>query len=206
MHFSLIAFILSSLEKKAIDNRKISPVEYLAIFAEVKSENEVIINDFGAFGDLFEVLVRCALVKKLSLLRSSMLYTKASGDNDIISKKLGKLEVGHNGKSFTQGNLFDYMAGDYNAIVYGMFSVDDKEEIYTYCKQKEYEKAIDYVSQYACYWSDKYAFLSDMNNLTRGKGITVKGENIQVVYNDGKYTAFQMAIEAGAFHTLSEIL
>jgi hypothetical protein len=205
-HHLTIAFTLATLAKKAVDNGSISAVEYLSIYAETKSQNEILLDDFGAFGDLFEVLVRCAFVKKLSLVRSSMLHVKKATVTDMISKKYGKIEIGHNGKTFTQGTLFDYMAGDFNAVVYGMYSLDDKEKIYDYCINKKYDNAIDYILNYTCFWSDKYTFLHDMDNLSRGKGIGVKGENVQVYYNDGKYNSFQMAIESGLFHTLSEIL
>ncbi len=55
-------------------------------------------------------------------------------------------------------------------------------------------------------WDNKYKFQSDMDNLTRGKGITIKGGSIQVVYNPGKYKAFLNALEEGTFTSLYDIL
>ena len=102
--------------------------------------------------------------------------------------------------------MFDYMDGDYTSMIYGTFSVEDKEEVYKLCLTGNYLQACMYVAEYVGVWSDKYQFQRDMDSLSRGKGITVKGENIQVVYNDSKYKAFQDAIEAKKIVTLREFL
>ena len=205
-HFSYLAFTFSACAKFAIKCGDLNILEYIAILSEVKENNEKDIHDFGAFGDLFEVLIRCAFMRKKSLVKWSALSVKSIETSDIISKKYGIIEVGHNGKTLTFGTVFDYMSGDYTSMVYGVFSEEDKKEVYSLCREKEYEKALDYVTSYSVYWESKYEFESDMNNLTRGKGITVKSCGIQVVYNDGKYNAFVNAIEDGKFTSLYEML
>ena len=205
-HFSYLAFTFSACAKYAIKTGDLNVLEYIAILAEVKEENEQDIHDFGAFGDLFEVLVRCAFMRKQSLVRWSMLSVKSIETADIISKKYGIIEVGHNGKTLTFGTLFDHMSGDYTSMVYGVFTEEDKKEVYTLCKNKEYEKALDYVTSYSVYWASKYQFEDDMNNLSRGKGITVKQCGVQVVYNASKYNAFISALEEGKFISLYEML
>ena len=87
------------------------------------------------------------------------------------------------------------MAGKYTSVIYGVFSDIDKKTVYEYCKNKEYNKAIDYVCNYSAYWSDKYDCEKDLNNLSRGKGITAKAAGIQIVYNESKYNAFVSALE-----------
>ena len=201
-----MAFTLSSLARYAVKIGLINIIEYLKLYAMVKERNESLIKDFGAFGDLFEVLVRCALMRKLSLVRWSALSVKDVMHSDIISKKYGKIEVGHNGKTLTFGTLFDYMEGDYNAIIYGVFSEEDKTEIYNLCKNGEYEKTLDYITSYCALWENKYKFQEDIDGLTRGKGITVKGGQIQVVYNPSKYSAFLDALEEGKITSLFETL
>ena len=200
------AFTLSSCAKVAIKRGDLNILEYIAILASVKKENEETLSDYGAFGDLYEVLVRCAFMRKLSLVKWSTLSVKSIEKTDLISKKYGNVEIGHNGKTLSFGTYFDYMAGDYNAFVYGVFTKEDKEEIYSLCINQKYEKVIDYITSYSVYWSDKYAFQYDMDNLTRGKGITEKSDGIQVVYNSGKHTAFVDAIENGVFQSLYETL
>lgn len=206
LHYSYMAFALSACGKLGVKNGELNVVEYIAMLASAKRDNEKSIRDFGAFGDLFEILVRCAMIKNIHLVKWSALSVKDVKHADIVSKRFGIVEVGHNGKTLTFGTLLDYMEGEYNSFVYGVFNDQDKEDVYNLCINGEYEKAIDYVSNYAVYWSNKYDFQQDMDNLTRGKGIAVKGENIQVVFNEGKYNAFINAIEDGTFTTLYETL
>lgn len=203
---SLFAFVLSNLGRRAVREGIIKVPEYIAMLAEEKEENETSLRDFGAFGDLFEILSRIALVKKSSLISWRLLSVREIMSCDVVSRKYGKIEIGHNGKTFTFGTFFDYMAGDYNAIIYGVFSAEDKAEIYKYCKMGEYEKAVAYVAEYSAIWADKYQFQHDMNNLSRGAGITEKGGQIQVVYNPSKYDAFLRALENGLFPSLAETL
>jgi hypothetical protein len=205
-HFSYLAFTFAACARFAIKAGSLPILEYLSILAEVKEENEKDIHDFGAFGDLFEILVRCALMRKLSLVKWSALTVKAINTADIVSKKYGIIEVGHNGKTLSFGTMYDYMQGDYNSVIYGVFSEEDKKEVYKLCREKKYEKAIDYICSYSAYWASKYDFQNDMDNLTRGKGIAVKACGVQVVYNAGKYNAFVNALEEGKITSLAEIL
>lgn len=207
-----MAFSLSATAKKAVKDGTMKVLDYIAMLAEEKEENnnaKTSYNgkaDFGAFGDLYEVLIRCALLRKISLVRWSALSVKDVETSDIESKKFGLLEVGHNGKTLTFGTMFDYMEGNYDSIIYGVFSDEDKAKVYELCKTKQYNKAIEYVCTYSVYWSDKYAFQHDIDNLTSGKGITAKKCGIQVVYNAGKHKAFTDAIENGTFTSLYETL
>lgn len=206
LHNGYIAFTLSACGRIGVKNGDLNVTEYISMLASAKQENEKSLKDYGAFGDLFEILVRCALIRNIHLVKWSALSVKDVKHADIVSKRFGIIEVGHNGKSLTFGTLVDYMEGDYNAFVYGVFSDEDKETVYKLCIDGNYDKAIDYVTSYSVYWNDKYTFQKDMDELTRGKGITVKGENIQVVYNSGKYNAFVGALENGTFTSLYDTL
>ena len=203
---SFLSFALSSCAKEGIKRGELAILDYLSMLADIKENNEQDIKDFGAFGDLLEILVRCAFMRNISLVRWSVLSVKAINQNDIASRKYGIVEVGHNGKTFTYGTMFDYMAGDYTSVVYGVFSEEDKKEVYSLVRNKEYEKAIDYISNYCGYWANKYDFQKDMDNLTRGKGITAKGANIQAVFNEGKYNAFLLALDDGRITSLADTL
>lgn len=202
----LLAFTLSNTAKYAIKKGDLSCFNYLRILANIKQENTEKRNDFGAFGDLFEILARLALVKNLHLVNYRMLSVKAIGQNDIVSKKYGKIECGTNGKTWTGATLYDYMAGDFNAVIYGVFSDALKDKIFDYCKSGKIEKAITLVSYNAGIWEDKYIFQSDMDNLTRGAGIALKGENVQCQYNAGKNHAFLVALKTGKFTRLYDAL
>lgn len=205
MESQTAAFVTSYACQLAVDNGNLSVSEFMAKLAEAKAENYSKLNDKGAIGDLVEILVRLCLIKA-KLRRSCHLHVKEQGRADIVSKRLGVIEVGHNGKSWTQGDLFDFMAGDFEAVIYGMLDDYDTKEIVTYCKGHEYEKAISYVAANFGYWADKYEYQHFMDNLSRGKGVTVKAGEIQTVYNAGKYNAFQDAIENGQIHMLEELI
>lgn len=201
-----IAFTLSYTSRKAVESGMISVIDYLKALATVKRLNSDIINDFGAFGDLFEILVRLAFIGNVNLFKASHLHVHDLASYDIISRKYGKIEIGCNGKTFASGVASDFMYGDYNAVVYGVFNDIDKQAIYNACESGNIEYALQYVKAYTCLWTDKYAFQSDMDNLTRGKGITIKSGKIMIQYNKGKYNAFVDAIESGKFIPLSDIL
>lgn len=203
---ALFAFVLSNLGKKAVRTFQLSAIEYIQLFAQVKQENTILRNDFGAFGDLFELLVRLALVKNVNLINWRMLTVKAINESDIVSKKFGSIEVGTNGKTWTNATLYDYMEGDFTAVIYGVFSEEDKKDVFDLCTVGKITDAIEYVTNYAVLWTDKYQYLKDMNELTRGKGLTVKSGNVQTVYNEGKRAAFIDAIESGKFTSLWDTL
>lgn len=202
----MIACAVSACALQGVRQGALTVGEYISMLAEHKENSETSLYDLGAFGDLVEILTRCALMKVSNFITASVLYVKGYNTTDINSRKYGKLEIGHNGKTFSFGTVFDAMEGDYNGVVYGMFAPEDKQEIYRLCKNEEYKKAVDYVSEYMVLWENKYDFQKDMDNLTRGKGIAIKQDGAQVVFNAGKYNAFQQAIEEGKFTTLKEKL
>ena len=193
----LIALVLSSVGMKAVQEKQVSEIEYLKLLAYEKEKIERICSDYGAFGDMVEILARIALIDNFNLVKANMLKVKKFGAVDVNSKKYGKLEIGHNGKTLTQATLFDYMAGDYESILYGMFDEQDKQKVYAFCKKGNIGPALQIVSERMVYWNNKYDFQTDMDNLTSGKGITEKGQDIQVVYNPSKYRAFTEAIKKG---------
>ena len=204
--YSLAAFVLAFYGKKAVTIGSMTVTEYIALYAHVKRINAKVRNDLGAFGDLLEVLVRVALVKSINLVRPSMLCVRDAMKSDIVSKRYGVIEVGHNGKTLSEGTLFDAMAGKYTTVVYGVFSDSEKNRIYKACEEKNIEKALKIVCNNVALWSDKYRFEFDMNNLSRGQGIVIKSQGAQIVYNPSKYAAFLEALDKGIFPRLASLL
>lgn len=202
---NVFAFTLCNVARKGVKQGTITVADYMSVFATHKAKISVELNDFGAFGDLVELLVRLYFVK-VNLHNWTMLAVKSTAQVDLISKKLGKTEIGTNGKTWTQATLFDYMEGDFTAVIYGMFTDKMKADIFNLCACGEYVKGADYVANYMCVWADKYQYQKDLDNLSRGKGITLKGENVQTVCNAGKFDQFQDAIENGMFTTLKDYL
>jgi len=202
----ILSFILYRVAQYAMKNGFIAPLAYLKMYAELKKNEFYNNDDFGAFGDLLETLVRVLFVRNLSLVRPSHIAVKPFGENDLISKKYGKIEIGNNGKTWTQGNRYDYMSGDFTSVVYGMFNNADREKIFNWMIDGQFEKALHMVSIRCAYWTDKYDFLNDINNVSRGKGICVKGGNIQCQCNESKYWAFRDKIDGGNYVTLADLL
>ena len=204
-YLSAYACTLSMIARKGVKQGTLTIPEFMSYYAQHKVKIGREMQDFGVFGDLLELLVRLAFVPR-SLRKASMLAVKSTDKTDLISKRLGETEIGHNGKSWTQATLFDYMEGKFDAVIYGMFAEEDKNDIFNLCINGQYEKAIDYIAEYMCVWPNKYDYLHDMDNLSSGRGIALKGENVQTVFNPSKYKAFQNAIENGQFTTLVEYL
>lgn len=203
---ALKAYVYSCTCQYAMNKGKLTVIDYIAYIAIAKQEGYTLENDKGAFGDLLEILVRCALVCKLSLIRPSMLYVKDALHSDILSKKYGVIECGHNGKTWQEATVFDFMNGKFQTVVYGMFDNVDKEAVFNLCAKRDLGGAIEYIKNYVCIWTDKYDFLRDIDGLTSGKGITIKAGKVMSQYNSGKYNAFQQAIENGLFVTLADVL
>ena len=201
-----IAFVFSEIARYSLTESKTLNVEnYLKFYAKIKLRNRQVLNDLGATGDLVEVLTRCAIIKNYNLAKHS-LYVKQSGKVDIISKKLGRVEVGHNGKTFTQGSALDPVDGPFDSVIYGMYSPEDERQLYNFMLGGQYFKAVEMVKQYMVYWDNKYDFLTFIEGMTEGHGILFKDCGPQVVYNTGKYKKFIACIESGELTTLADIL
>ena len=197
---------LSLTMRYAMEYSELTVMDALKIIAECKEDGYNNNSDFGAFADLTEILYRVSLVKNLYFIRPGMLHVKAAFHADIVSKKYGNIECGTNGKTWSEATFFDYMNGNFQTVIYGVFNDTDKENIFALVKNGEIEKAIEYVCNYSGIWSNKYEYLNTMQSLSRGKGITVKGGKVQCQFNDGKYDAFINGIENGVIPCLADEL
>lgn len=143
-----------------------------------KRENFKVLKDYGAIGDLIEIVIVCAL--RLSGFRLLDLHTKASGKFDFVSK--GKTyEIGHNGKSFNFDlpidreyvvNNVDFVSADF--FVYGIVSNNvDTDEIeksmFVFTNEQAYEMFL--------YIGGKKG-VTKLFNLTKGgKSLTIQQSN-----------------------------
>lgn len=201
-----VGYALSYGLKKAMLEGFIAVRQGLRMYVLVKKAMSEKNGDKGYFGDILEVLIRCAFVGNIALIRPEMIHVKEQSQTDIISKKYGKIEVGHNGKTFTQGTIFDYMEGDFSSVVYGVFDEEQKDYIIELIKKNDIIGAFKNVCAYCGYWQDKYDFLRDINGLSTGKGITIKAGQVMVQYNAGKHKVFIKALENGTIKCLADIL
>ncbi|MBP5412404.1 MAG: hypothetical protein J6Y47_04010 [Bacteroidales bacterium] len=205
-HYSYIAYALSVLYRRLYAEGILSLNMFLHLFASAKQENEKSISDYGAFGDLFELLIRIILIGNVNLVRSSALAVSVYGNTDIVSKKYGRIEVGHNGKTFSEGTVFDYMEGNYQCVIYGMFSDIDKELIYKLCINGNGKQALEEIKKRTAIWLDKHMFQYDFNHLGKnGKeinGISIKGGKVMARFDESIYYAFMEKMEDGTFKKL----
>lgn len=179
--------------------------DYIQLYAKHKQAQFIDRNDFGAFGDLLEVLARIAIIGNLNLVKASHLSVKAIFKNDIMSKRYGIIEVAHNGKTWNEGTIENPIEGRYTSVIYGVFDAYTENQIFDACINRDIKQAIAIVRAYCVYWKDKNEFLQDMEGLTRGKFFTVKSCKIMNQYNQSKHNAFIRAIENGTFTTLETL-
>lgn len=195
------AYACTKAAAKAIKLKTINVFDYIALLASEKCDGEHNAHglykdsDFGAFGDLFEILVKCALVKNINLIKSRQLTVRELDDFDVISKKYGKIEIGHNGKTFNQGTALDFLSGDYKALIYGVFDDETKAQVYNACMNGDIKTAIAIIKAYSAIFADKYDFYK-LQTLRRGKIITIKSGKIMIQYNAQFYKMFVAALES----------
>ena len=201
-----MAYAMNSIVKKAYTEGFINLYDYIALYAHSKKMNKVQLNDKGYFGDLFEILIRIIIINNVNLIQASALSVAEYKRIDINSKKYGKIEIGQNGKTWNEGLIDDYMNGNYDSVIYGMFSDIDINLILTYCEQKQLEKALQEIKKRTAYWKDKYQFMDDMNHLGhKGKEIkafTIKSCKVMNQFTSGMYYNFMEKIEQGMYKTL----
>jgi len=202
---AMLAYILYKLAQRALNFGFIKVTDYLPFYANLKKE-ELEKGDFGAFGDLVEVLVRLLFIGNINLVHGKDLAVRQQGAIDLVSKKFGKIEIGHNGKTWAEGCDYDFMYGKFDSVVYGMFSDADKQKVFEYMYLAEYTKALNFVAKRMCYWDNKYTFQQEMDGMSRGKGIASKGANIQSQSNESRYWMFRECADNGTFMTLEKLL
>ena len=200
-----LAFTLSQVYQKALNNKLLSVVEYMQLLAQHKKYLFEHFNDLGAFCDLYEILIRIAFIKNLNFLKPYHLAVKPILSTDLVSKKYGKIEIGFNGKTLQEGTLFDYMAGNYSALCYGVIDNYTRDIIVNACINGDLSLAIKTIKAYTIL-TDKNDFIPILSTYRRGKIVVVKSGKIMIQYNDSLYSCVLSAIDNGDFITLSDIL
>lgn len=186
----------------------IKPLEYLRLYANWKATEYVVNSDFGAIGDLIECCVRCIMRKRVNLIHLTDIQVKPlTLKHDTQKQQLTKVdinaknyafEIGHNGKTFTEATPDNNMEGTFTSVIYGMFSHDELNDICGLICSGEIKQGFKTLASGLYVWIDKYQFEFDINNVSRGKGITYKPHinASQVVYNDSKLNSFIRYMES----------
>lgn len=205
------AFALSCYYREAFKSKYISLQEYMSFFAEHKQIMFYDYKDFGAFGDLHEILVRLACLPSINFAQPAHLYVKpqqtenGKAIQDIRIRDI-PCEIGCNGKTWQEAIPQDFMYGNFEGVAYGMYDNDLINDIIGYCITYMPEKAIETVKNYTCIWANKYDFLHDMQNMGRGKAFAIKSEKVITIFNPSRFGMFQNEIENSKFITLKDFL
>lgn len=198
------AYLLSMFAQKALDSKVITVREYLQLYALWKKQAFEYNRDFGAFGDLFETLVRVCFLPNINFAHKAHLHVADLKKTDLISKKYGRIEIGQNGKTLQEGTITDYMAGNYNTFIYGVFDGQTMQEIFDDCICGRIEHALKIIKAYTII-CNKYDFVPTLAKYRRGKIITIKSCKVMIQYNESLYNCVLRAIENKDFQTLETI-
>jgi hypothetical protein len=164
------------------------------------------LDDYGAFGDTVETCVRVAC-KPAALVSFNDLHVKRQNEIDITIRG-EKCEIGTNGKTFLESEEDSPMNGNYEKVVYGVFSNDEQEQIFQLLENGNTEKALASILS-MMYVFDKETFYACMTEKTgRGSMYQYKPtmDKWQVIYNPSKHAAFLKMVENENIPTLNEYL
>lgn len=195
----------------------VKPLAYLSKYAMWKKAERLYNNDYGALSDLIEVCVRLIRRKKVNLIHLNDIAVKplaltTDTFKQALSKadyngKQGIYEIATNGKTFLESTETDYMSGNYQGVIYGVFELEELITIADMLIDGEYQTAFTNIADNMYVWFNKYQFEKDINTVSRGKGITFKPSigYAQIVYNPSKHSAFIKRFEGAEIPTLSQV-
>jgi len=199
-----VAISFYSFKKAQFDGKK--PLDCLKEYACFKSMTEQKLNDYGAFGDTLETALRCSVKPEWSIQWND-LHVARQSKTDLTLRGV-KCEIGHNGKTFSDTDINNPFADYYDMIIYGVFSDNEKHDIYTLLINGQYEKVFEAV-QSMMYVFDKETFFRCMTEKA-GRAPMYQYKPTagcwQVIYNPSKYTAFLHMVENEKIPTLGEYL
>lgn len=182
---AISAYIVSYYNLYTAKRDNVSMNTIIANYAEFKKIVYYNCNDYGAFGDLVEVLTRLAIRKNINLAHIADIHVKRAFESDITSSKYGKMEVGTNGKSFNEP------LEKLENIVYGVFSDDDKMMIFDTCINGDVQAAIDAVSEMMYCFTVSQFIETLSEKVGRAKKLKINSRNqLQIIYNDSMMNAF----------------
>ena len=192
------------MEKAKAEGKK--PIDTLSAYARFKRLTMEKLDDYGAFGDVVEVLTRISC-KPASLVSWEDMHVKRQDAIDITIRKT-PFEIGTNGKTFLESTEENPMNGKYKMIAYGVFESDEKLAMLKLLETGKYTEAIDNLLS-MMYVFNKDEFFHDMTTKTgRGSMYTYKASlgKWQVVYNGSKHSLFLKMVEMENVPTLKEWL
>lgn len=180
--------------------------DYMESYATFKANTYEKLSDYGAFADLVETTAHLLVNKKAWRVRLSTLHVSKIGNIDLRLNGQ-KIEVGTNGKTWLESTEGDAMSGNFDSVVYGVFSEEEKKLICDLFADGQVKKAIATIANMLYYFSDKYDFETFINSISRSPSLVWKGAGyFQTVYNPSKHNAFIRKVENENVPTFADII
>lgn len=188
-----VSLAFYTVEKEKKEGKK--PYDCISNYAHFKHMTSVKLNDYGAFADTIEMVLRVSC-KPATLVTWNDLHVKRQYETDITIKGV-QFEVGINGKTFAESDEYNPMNGRYEKIAYGVFTDEEKEIIFGLLENGRIEEAIKSIRK-MMFVFDKETFFDCMTTKTgRSSMFQYKSTagHFQVIYNPSKHTAFLKMVE-----------
>ncbi len=201
---NLYACGIARYEMEQAENWK----DYMIRYATFKANTYLRLNDFGAFADVVETSLHLLVCREEWKVKIKNLHVSAIGKTDIVLNGR-KTEVGTNGKSWNDSLKHEPMHGPFKAVIYGVFTEEEKEQITNLFVAGEVKKALTNISDMMYYFYEKEEFCYWMNHsVSKTPGIVWKEKAgyYQTVYNPSKHNAFLRFVENERINTVHEIL
>ena len=180
--------------------------DYMQSYATFKANTYEKLSDFGAFADLIETTAHLLVNKQVWRVRLSTLHVSKIGNIDLRLNGQ-KIEVGTNGKSWLESTEDDAMNGNFDSVVYGVFSEEEKAMICKLFADGQVKKAIATIANMLYYFENKYEFADFINSVSRSASLVWKSQGyFQTVYNPSKHNAFIRKIEDANIPTFADII
>lgn len=181
--------------------------EYMIKYATFKANTYIRLNDLGAFADVVETSLHLLVCREEWKVKIKNLHVSAIGKTDITLNGR-KTEVGTNGKSWNDSRKNDPMHGPFQAVIYGVFTEEEKEQITSLFVSGEVKKALTNIADMTYYFFEKEDFCHLMNyEVSKTPGIIWKKAGYyQTVYNGSKHSAFLRMVEKQNINSVHEVL
>ena len=180
--------------------------EYIISYATFKASTYVNLNDLGAYADTVETVCHLLVCRESWRVNLKNLHVSAIGKIDLRFNGK-KIEVGTNGKSWLESTQGDAMNGQFDSVIYGVFTEEEKETICEYFTNGQAKRAIKEIAEMLYYFEEKEQFENFINNISRSPSLVWKKAGYyQTVYNPSKHNAFIEKIEKSDFPSFLQIV
>lgn len=164
------------------------------------------LQDYGAFGDFFEVCLRL-YCKPMTLWHMADLHVKHGYTADITIRGTC-FEIGNNGKTFAESEKDNPFVGHYEKICYGVFPKEEQLDYMKKIASGEIENTLKELAENSYIFSKEQFYDCLVNKCGRASMFQYKpcAGHWQVIYNDSKCNLFTQMVNKEKVTSLKEYL